>query len=226
MTPQPNKSMMTNRRCPCPLVAKPKLGRVVHAPSSLSAAVAYLRRYPKGRLMKTLLNAVILATSIVAAGVVCQAQVYSINGVSPDSFLPAPHRADEIKLWSCTYGSGPQAQSVEWYFSTNALAKQVRWDGFSAEVPMSARRACALALPRVRERLPGVRSWSVESVLLRKPYLGELDLFPEVWYYQITFIPRASEDRGRKDYQADYYAATQIVLLDGTVVPQTVLKKK
>jgi hypothetical protein len=36
-----NKSMMTNRRCPCPLVAKPKLGRAVHAPSLLLAAVAY-----------------------------------------------------------------------------------------------------------------------------------------------------------------------------------------
>ena len=40
----PNKSMMTNRRCPFPLVAKRKLGRAVYASSLLSAAVAYLGR--------------------------------------------------------------------------------------------------------------------------------------------------------------------------------------
>jgi len=37
-----NKSMMTNRRRLHPLNAEEKLGRAVHAPSSLSAAVAYL----------------------------------------------------------------------------------------------------------------------------------------------------------------------------------------
>ena len=44
--------MMTNRRCPAPLVAKRKLGRAVHAPSLLSAAVAYLRRWAAAMCMK------------------------------------------------------------------------------------------------------------------------------------------------------------------------------
>src|ERR1039457_2245638 len=45
MNQPPNKSMMTNRRCPSPLLAKRKLGRAAYAPPLLSAAVAYLRRY-------------------------------------------------------------------------------------------------------------------------------------------------------------------------------------
>jgi hypothetical protein len=178
--------------------------------------------------MKNLLYGAILTVSIVAGGVICQAQsnVYSINGVSLDSFLPAPHRPDEVKIGSCTYGSGAQGSRVEWYVSTNALAKQPRWDGLSAEIPLSARKACALALPHVRERLPHLKSWSVESVLLRRPYLDLRDVFEDVWWYEIHFTPSAPEGRARAEYQAAYYAATQIVLLDGTVVPQTVLKKK
>jgi len=176
--------------------------------------------------MKNPLYRAILTASMLVAGMSCQAQVYSVNGVSPYSFLPAPHRPDEIKIWGCSYQSGDQASCVEWYVSTNALAKQPRWDGLTAVVPFSARKACALALPHVLERFPHVKSWSVESVLLRKPYLGELDVYPDVWWYEITFKPRAAEDRAQKEYQAGYCAATQIVLLDGTVVPQTVLKKK
>ena len=178
--------------------------------------------------MKNQLCRTILTASLLVAGVIrCQSQnVYSINGVSADSFLPAPHRPDEIKIWGCNYSSGPQTSSVEWYVSTNALAKQPRWDGLTAEVPFSARKACALALPHVRERLPEIQSWSVDSVLLRKPYLGAVELYPDVWWYEITFKPRAPEDEGQKAYQAGYCAATQIVLLDGTVVPQTVLKKR
>jgi len=41
-----NKSMMTNRRSPLPLSPKRELGRAVHAPSLLPAAVAYLVRSP------------------------------------------------------------------------------------------------------------------------------------------------------------------------------------
>jgi hypothetical protein len=37
------KAMMTNRRCPIPLAAKRELGRAIHAPTILPAAVAYLR---------------------------------------------------------------------------------------------------------------------------------------------------------------------------------------
>ena len=183
--------------------------------------------YPQIRVMKSLFCRAILAASLLAASVVCQGQhVYSINGISEDSFLPAKHRPNEIKLASCTYGSGAQGARVEWYVSTNALAKQPHWNSLSAEVPLSPRKACVLALPHVRERLPHVQSWSVESILLRKPYLDLIGAFPDVWWYEITFTPSAPADRAGMDYRVGYYAATQIVLLDGTVVPQTTLKKK
>jgi hypothetical protein len=187
-----------------------------------------VQRYPRIRVMKDLLCRAMLSASMLTGGAICQAQsnVYSINGIAWDTFLPAPHRPDEIEIWSYTYGSGAEASRVEWYVSTNTLAKQPRWDGLSAEVPLSARKACALALLRVRERLPRIQLWTVESVLLRKPYLSGRDAFPDVWWYEITFAPHASEDRSRADYQAGYLATTQLVLLDGTVVPQTALKRK
>jgi hypothetical protein len=191
------------------------------------AAIGELIHYPQIRVMKDLLYRAILAASLLAASVGCQGQnVYSINGISEDSFLPAPHRPGEVKLASCTYGSGAQGARVEWYVSTNALAKQPHWNSLSAEVPLSPRKACVLALPHVRERLPHVQSWSVESILLRKPYLDLIGAFPDVWWYEITFTPSAPADRAGMDYRVGYYAATQIVLLDGTVVPQTTLKKK
>lgn len=178
--------------------------------------------------MKNLLCLAILPIAALGAGLICQAQsnVYSIGGMSPDSFLPAVHRPDEIKLWNSAYGSGLQTSCVEWYVSTNLLAKQPHWDGLSTEVPLSARKACALSLPYVRKAFPRTKSWSVEEVILRKPYLGVSDAYPDVWWYQVTFRPSASEDRDSKDFQRGYYAGIQIVLLDGTVVPQTVLQKK
>jgi len=169
--------------------------------------------------MKTLLKAAMVSASIFTMGAVCQAQVYS-------SFSPGPHRADEIQLWGCSYESGSYSSYAEWYISTNTLAKQVHWDGLSTEVPLSTRKACALALPHVREAIPTIQSWSVDSVLIRRLSMDYIDLFPDVWYYQIIFTPSAPEDRIRADYQANYCAATQIVLMDGTVLPQTVQKKK
>ena len=44
-----NNSMKTNRRRPAPLSAKQKCGRGVHAPSLLSAAVAYRFRSADNR---------------------------------------------------------------------------------------------------------------------------------------------------------------------------------
>jgi len=41
----PNESLMTNRRSLTPLGAKRKFGCAVHAPTLLSAAVAYLCRW-------------------------------------------------------------------------------------------------------------------------------------------------------------------------------------
>jgi len=44
-TQSPNESMKTNRRCLRTLMVEQKLQRAVHAPSLLSAAVAYRFRY-------------------------------------------------------------------------------------------------------------------------------------------------------------------------------------
>jgi hypothetical protein len=41
----PNKSMITNRRCPAPLAARPELGCAIHAAALLPAVAAYLRRW-------------------------------------------------------------------------------------------------------------------------------------------------------------------------------------
>lgn len=193
------------------------------APKSTMHATGHALRpnicYPKARVMNTLLSVAMLVASISATSVVCQAQVYS-------SYLPAPHRADEVTLMTFNYSSGPYNTSVEWFVSTNKLIKQFRWDGLSAEVPLSARKACVLALPHVRERISGIQSWSVESVVMERLSLHDCDLFPNVWFYKITFAPRALEDRERADYQTNFCAATQIVLLDGTVLPQTLQKRK
>jgi hypothetical protein len=175
--------------------------------------------------MQNHLHGLILTAAVLAARVASQAaNVYSLNGLSADSFLLAPHRPDEIKLTSYGYQAGPQSSFVEWYVSTNALARQPRWDGLSAEAPLSVRKACVLALPSVREHFPEVRSWSVKSLTLCHPYPG--DAYPDVWYYEITFTPRDPESRSRIERQASFCATQQIVLLDGTVVPLTILKKK
>jgi len=174
--------------------------------------------------MKNHLSKVVLAAAIVAARVICQAQVYSVGGSG--SFVPAPHRADEIKVTSYSYTAVDQSSLAEWYVSTNILARQPRWDGFSIETPLSIQKACALALSHVREHFPEIQSWSVKTVRMFNPYPDEGNAYPDVWCYEITLTPRDPQVRAQVEHQASIFATMQIVLLDGTVVPPTVLKKK
>ena len=67
-----NKSMMTNRRCPAPLRAKPRFEGDLHAQPLVPAAVAYFSRWAKLMSMKlqhlidmsrlSLLSALLLAS--------------------------------------------------------------------------------------------------------------------------------------------------------------------
>jgi hypothetical protein len=174
--------------------------------------------------MRNRLPQMILTAAAVAAFVICQAQVYSVGGSG--SFVPASPRPDEIKITSYTYQAADQTSCVEWYVSTNTLAKQPRWDGLSAEAPLSARKACVLALAHVREHFPEVQSWSVKSVNIRNPHPDQGEAYPDVWCYEITLTPRDPQLRARVERQASVAPTMQIVLFDGTVVPPTVLKRK
>jgi len=180
--------------------------------------------------MKNRFAKVVLPAAIIAARMSCQAQVYSI-GLS-GSFVPASHRPDEIEITSNDYEASNETARVEWYVSTNLLATQPRWDGLSVEAPLSVRKACALALQPVRKRFPEVQSWSVKSVSLLNPYPDDPDhpaeekAHQDIWYYQIVLTPRDLQVRARLEQHASAVAEMQIVLLDGTVVPPRLLKKK
>jgi hypothetical protein len=77
--------------------------------------------------MKKPIHTGILGAAVVAACMTCQSQVYSQNG-----FAPLPHQPDEICLMTSSSGTNIY---IEWYISTNILAQQPRWDGFSTEAP-------------------------------------------------------------------------------------------
>jgi hypothetical protein len=176
------------------------------------------------------MRSIVLLTAIIAASATTadfcrgQSNVYSIGGSS--SFEPAPHNPDEVMVGSYTYEAASRSYRVEWYVSTNLLAKQPHWDGVSAEAPLSAGKACALALKHARGRFPQVRSWSLKSLSLRNPLYDDTKGYPGVWCYEIILAPRDAEARNRMDQEASYFAGMEIVLLDGTEVPSVKLKKR
>jgi hypothetical protein len=189
--------------------------------------------------MKNRLPKGILSAAIVAARVIChgQSNVYSVSIPSfaerhgltsshpAQRTLPAPHEADEIIVASYSHGVGSASSCTEWYVSTNSLAKQPRWDGFSTEAPLSVRKACTLALRKISARYPEIGSWTVESVSLRNPYPAQSCPYPDVWCYEITLVPRDSELRKRFEEDATT-CPMQVVLLDGTVLPATGTKSE
>lgn len=173
----------------------------------------------------------LVATGSVIAGCDYNGGGSAGSAQKPAEFVaPGPSRTDEVRVGSVIGSEGSWSSHVEWYVSTNVLARQPRWDGLSTEAPLSVAKACALAQPHVRELVPALESWAVESVYLRNLYRGggkeRMYSYPDVWCYQITFMPRDPEVRARVERQATGYAMTQIVLLDGTVVPLTVVRKE
>jgi hypothetical protein len=150
-------------------------------------------------------------------------------GTPGQAFVVSPGlpRTGEVRVGAVIKG-GVRLVSVEWYVSTNVLASQPKWDGLSQELPMSARRACEIALPHVREKFPQVQSWVVDRVNLRNLFDGEgvgTYSFPNVWCYQIAFSPSDPDQKAKIEKDGLGYAMTQTVLLDGTVVTPIVTVK-
>lgn len=184
-------------------------------------------RLPKG----------ILGMAAIAARVICQAHtnVYSTNipsfaernGLTNSRFVQrevhVPHQADEVSLSSYTSYDGSNSWGAAWFVTTNTLAKQPRWDGISSEAPLSSHKACALAVRHVRDQFPEIKSWSVESIELRHPYLDQIHPSPDVWIYAITFKPRAPAVLIESSTNC---CLSQFVLLDGTVVPPRFTKQE
>lgn len=179
-----------------------------------------------GHLPKGILSASVIATRLLCSA---QSQVYSQSignygerhGLTNSNLprtLTAAHRADEVRVASYSHGVGSVSSFREWYVSTNDLAKQPRWDGFSKEAPLSVREACAFALPHISEQIPVIKAWSVKSVRLRNPSPDQAGSYPDIWCYEIIFTPRAPELRKAFD-DNDTTCPMQVVLLDKTVVP-------
>jgi len=142
--------------------------------------------------------------------------------VSPGSTNPS-----EVRIGSVSKG-GQWPSFVEWYVTTNVLAGQPRWDGFSKDAPLSPRRACEIALPSVRKEVPQVRVWLVDNIYTRNLFHGGgaiMYSYPNVWCYQITFIPSDPDERAKSSNDGLEFAMTQIVLMDGTLVTPTVIQK-
>ena len=145
----------------------------------------------------------------------------------PDAFVsPGPPHPDELRIGS-VIGGGIWS-FVEWYASSNILAAQPQWDGLSKEAPLSVQRACEIALAGVRKEVPQVRTWLVESIYARnliKEGGTTMFSYPNVWCYQITFTPSDPAERAKSKDDGFGFAMTQIVLMDGTLVPPTVIRK-
>jgi hypothetical protein len=168
--------------------------------------------------MARTVSPVILSATMLAARVICQAQVYSQNTI------PVPHQADEISLQTyCASSNNTVTLSAAWYVSTNVLAKQPRWDDLTMEVPLSAHQACGVALTNLANRFPAIKSWAVETVWLQHYCADQVVPRGQAWYYRIEFSSQDPKRHNEFDHDFDVYLI-QIVLLDGTVVPPRVVK--
>ena len=143
---------------------------------------------------------------------------------------PGPPSSQHVRIASVIGPSGSGSAFVEWYISTNVLAMQPRWNGLTSATPLSPERACGLALTRIHDQFPQVSEWSVESILLLNLYKGggegRVFSYPDIWQYQITFMPTDPKVRSQLQRQPTGYAMTQVVLLDGTVVAPTVIRRE
>jgi hypothetical protein len=154
----------------------------------------------------------------------------SYDIIRPSDFVsPGSPRSDEVRVASVIGSAGSQNSFVEWYVSTNILSAQPRWDGLSSEVPLSIGKACGLALPYVQKQVPEVQKWSIETVFAENLYrggeTGHMYSYPDIWYYEITFMPTDPLEKTKIENQSFGYALTQIVLLDGTVVKPTIVRQ-
>lgn len=152
-----------------------------------------------------------------------QAPVIEKNGetfeVSRSS--PSPN-GNQVRVASRTQVAGGTLHQTEWWIDRAILEKQPKWNGLTDELPLSAQKACASALPDIKARFPAVEEWRVQTVYLRNLAFGGTSgntySYPDVWIYEITFEP--ANETGRKlEDDVGVGALTQVVLMDGAIVP-------
>jgi len=136
---------------------------------------------------------------------------------------------NDIRIASRAGNVGGRIAGAEWHVERAVLDRQPQWDVLLSDPPLTVHRACALAFPDVQRRFPDVRDWVVDYVILRNllvaQYPAHLYSFPNVWAYEVTFKPKDLTAKERLERDFGDHALTQIVLLDGTVVPPQALKE-
>ena len=147
-----------------------------------------------------------------------QAYEISIKSVSDTNMVRIASRVDS---------AGSKLSGTEWIVARSNLLNQPRWDGISSEPPLSAQKACGLALPDVRKRFPEVSNWAVDSIYLRNLLVTDIpeerSSFRNVWVYEVQFAPKDLATKQKFDREVGVQPVTQVVLLDGTIVqPQNV----
>jgi len=75
---------------------------------------------------------------------------------------------------------------------------------------------------------PSVHDWVVETVYLRNLLhggtAGGMYSYPNIWVYEVTFLPADKETRKKFEEDVGFQALTRVVLLDGTLVPPREVK--
>jgi len=134
---------------------------------------------------------------------------------------------NEVRLSSRAQIAGQQLRETEWWVAREVVERQPRWDGLT-EPPLTTQKACALALPEVKRRFPEVQEWLVHTIYARNLLLGgktgSMYSYPNTWVYEIEFSPKDAKLREKLEDRASVHGLTQVVLLDGTVVPPRVLR--
>lgn len=133
-------------------------------------------------------------------------------------------RSNEVQLSSRAQAAARQLRQTEWWVEREAVERQPHWDGLTTDPPLTVQKATARALLEVRRRFPEVQEWLVHTVFLRNLLLvegktGSMYSYPNTWVYEIEFTPKDEAQREKLQDSADVHGLTQVVLLDGTIVP-------
>lgn len=136
---------------------------------------------------------------------------------------------NEVRIASRAQVAGGQLHQTEWWISKEIIERQPRWDGLSTEPPFTVQKACALALPDIKKRFPSVLDWVVETVFIRNlldvtKRDGNRESHPNIWAYEITFMPADKDTRDKFEDDVDIGSLTQVVLFDGTLVTPKIKK--
>ena len=130
---------------------------------------------------------------------------------------------NELRISSRVQVAGGQLRQTEWWISKAVIDRQPHWDGLNAEPPFSVHKACSIALPAIKQRFPAVHDWLVETVYVRNlidvtKRDGGTSSYPNIWVYEVTFMPTDKDKREKFQDDVDVGSLTQVVLFDGTLV--------